>query len=915
MFKTNFFYLFLITISLSYSQTILHKIVSESNLETDIIIDVLINLESSQIKDLKLLYKSDNQNNYLEKKMIHKGDNFYYGIIPSNHVMTEKISYYILLELDNNQLYSFPYENPNSNPIEIKINHNNSKQKKIKSSSDQGLQILSPLPNSRVYKDDLLISLSYFKLNNVDIDKTKVLLNNRDITDQITFNDNYFIYKPDFILEGAYNIKVIFTDNYNREMIPFSWSFTVLSKDKLDGLSTMFTHSGRLSSHYSVNNNYDDELEILNINFDYRPNFDFLKLRTKIKWSDNVSKYEEDKNRYLLQFKAPFVDLSLFDSYPYINQYVLNSYRVRGFNLNIDSKFFDFNIIQGDLESGYQGDPKNDGLVINDLASNSIFFSIDNYSFRRNIFAFNMGIGNPEKLFYNFNIVKSKDNVKSLSSIPNNVSNHIINISQDQYDSLILNNPDNAELFESVIIDNDDGTVTTNYSILYEDLKNGYEDNYSFNFLSENWVGETPKDNLVIGSNLKWSLDNQRINFNIGSSLSLLNQNTWEPILSMEILDTLFDEDEDGMMMDIELPDNVDFSEYEDIFKFSFNQTPLLPIDVTSGNIGLAEILTMPSLAYNLDLSLKYFSHNINMGVKQIGPEYYSLANPYLQTDIREQYINDRFRLINNKLFIDYGFKRIEDGIEVIQRSLSKTDKYNLNLNYYPGYQLPVYSLSLSLLDRDNGIDSLDVFSYQEYVGVGEPGADDLGYIEVSDTTNRRENTRSFKTNFSLSYNYKYYADHNLLFNISQLNKKDLLYDEGIQYDSLLYFSPQSFNQMMLVNVKSTWSKSWVSNINFNYNYYNYSKGTQYFQEQFLRQIDIKGYYYRLKRINFIRVGLNFSKASGNLLYYEIGSNVSTKLELLKNIFLDFNYEYRYRDTDGSIQRNEYFFMKASYNF
>ena len=68
MFKTNFFYLFLITISLSYSQTILHKIVSESNLETDIIIDVLINLESSQIKDLKLLYKSDNQNNYLEKK-------------------------------------------------------------------------------------------------------------------------------------------------------------------------------------------------------------------------------------------------------------------------------------------------------------------------------------------------------------------------------------------------------------------------------------------------------------------------------------------------------------------------------------------------------------------------------------------------------------------------------------------------------------------------------------------------------------------------------------------------------------------------------------------------------------------------------------------------------------------------------
>ena len=383
----------------------------------------------------------------------------------------------------------------------------------------------------------------------------------------------------------------------------------------------------------------------------------------------------------------------------------------------------------------------------------------------------------------------------------------------------------------------------------------------------------------------------------------------------MEALDTLFDNNQDGMIMeDIELPTDINFSDYENIFKFSFNQIPLLPIDISSGSIGLEEILTMPSLAYNIDLSLKYFSHNVNMGIKQIGPEYYSLANPYLQTDIREQYFNDRFRLIDNKLFIDYGFKRVEDGIEVAQKSLSKTDKYNIILNYYPGYDLPTYSFSLNLLNRDNGVDSLDVFIYQEYVGFDDPEADELGYKEVSDTTNRRENTRSFQSNFSLSYNYKYYGEHNFLFNISQLNKKDLLFDEISEYDSL-YFSPQSFNQMMLLNIKSTWSKQWISNININYNYYNYAKDTPYYQEQFLRQIDIKGYYYRYKKINLIKVGINFSIANGNLLYNEIGSNFSTKLELLKNVFLDFNYEYRYRDTSGSKQKNQYFFVKASYNF
>ena len=68
----------------------------------------------------------------------------------------------------------------------------------------------------------------------------------------------------------------------------------------------------------------------------------------------------------------------------------------------------------------------------------------------------------------------------------------------------------------------------------------------------------------MISSNLKWSLDNRNINFNFGSSLSLLNQNTWEPVLSMEALDTLFDNNQDGMIMeDIELPTDINFSDYE----------------------------------------------------------------------------------------------------------------------------------------------------------------------------------------------------------------------------------------------------------------------------------------------------------------------------------------------------------------
>ena len=718
----------------------------------------------------------------------------------------------------------------------------------------------------------------------------------------------------------------------------------MISKDKLSGLSTLFNQSGRINNSFSINEINSEKLEVNNLNIDYRVNFDFLKIRNKIKLSSLSSQYEQDKNRYVSSIKAPYIDLQLGDSYPYFNQFVLNGYRVRGLNLKIDSKFFDFHIVQGELARFIEGDPYDDALVISNIntvvdsveiidndeityqydTSYVMDFSRDNYTFKRNIYGFDIGLGNPKNIFLNFHLMKAQDNIKTVSKISNNMPNHLINFQED-YHYLINENNKNYFTSDTTINDDCNHDETITHSILYNDLLDNLQlifgNNYSANLLSKNWIGNTPKDNLVVGSNIKLVLDTEeKMVFNFGASLSLLNQNTWEPVLSIADLDILFDDEEDGMIMeDIELPTDINFSDYEDIFKFSFNQVPLLPIDISSRSIGLEQILTMPSLAYNIDFAFKYFSHNINLGIKQIGPEYYSLANPYLQQDIREQFINDKFRIFDNRLFINYGFKRTEDGIEIDKKSLSKTDRYDLGLNYYPGYDLPNYSLSFRFLDRDNGIDSLDVFTYEQYVGIGEDGADDLGYMEVSDTTNRRENTASFQTNFNISYNYnlnilnQYYGSHNFLLSLSQLDKKDLLFNQNISYDSL-YFSPRSFNQTMVANIKSKWSDVWNTNISFNYNFYNYGNN-DYYQEQFLRQIDFSTSYYKFKKINMIQLGANFSTANGYLNYYQISSNLNIRFELFKNLFFDLNYQYRYRNMVDDLYRNQYFFIKTSYNF
>ena len=120
---------------------------------------------------------------------------------------------------------------------------------------------------------------------------------------------------------------------------------------------------------------------------------------------------------------------------------------------------------------------------------------------------------------------------------------------------------------------------------------------------------------------------------------------------------------------------------------------------------------------------------------------------------------------------------------------------------------------------------------------------------------------------------------------------------------------------MLIVNIKSTWSKKISSNISFNYNYYNYGNDS-YYQQQVLKQINLKGYYYRFKIFNTIQTGASFSWTNGYSSYFQISPNLNVRLEIIKNLFFDFNYQYRYRRMqDNMVYNSQILFIKGTYNF
>ena len=107
-------------------------------------------------------------------------------------------------------------------------------------------------------------------------------------------------------------------------------------------------------------------------------------------------------------------------------------------------------------------------------------------------------------------------------------------------------------------------------------------------------------------------------------------------------------------------------------------------------------ITTIPvSLLFFL---IKVLNNQIRFGIKQVGQSFNTLGNPYLQKDMREKYISDRLRILENRMFLAFKYSIITNGISEIS-VLDKSNKFDVNISYYPGLDLPSFNISLANLN------------------------------------------------------------------------------------------------------------------------------------------------------------------------------------------------------------------------
>jgi hypothetical protein len=186
--------------------------------------------------------------------------------------------------------------------------------------------------------------------------------------------------------------------------------------------------------------------------------------------------------------------------------------------------------------------------------------------------------------------------------------------------------------------------------------------------------------------------------------------------------------------------------------------TPLVPIDYQAlEESPMAALMNMPSSAYNMKIRGFYYGNTMEMKYSQVGPEFSSLANPYLPSNLREFIFSDRFRVFDNKLSLGFEYKSRNNKIlrTVVDPYKQKTS--TTTMAFSPGAGMASFSGSFQTVYRTNEKTTLDTLIFTNYTGRDSISFKDNR--EDTKTSNRflsvnvpmNSNGRSF--NFLLTYN------------------------------------------------------------------------------------------------------------------------------------------------------------------
>ena len=418
--------------SFLFSQSIIHSPINNIQEGGSLAIEAsMVGMSPSDDITFTVFFRAYGQRSYVYSKMRNQ-NGVYKFTIPSSFINNNTIEYYIVSEIEGKGFYAFPEIDPDENPILARSDaisnfQNNDNQLQSSGLLQPNYQILSPENNLRLLSEDLLISLSYFKMEDIDHTHTKIYVNDIDYTDRATIRLSHFSIVPNKIWNnGEYKVRVQFRSMSGLEYESVIWKFRIISEETTEKQKLIISQGGNLSGDYNSSYNNGTNLSIGEVSGNYHLNMDWLRFRTNFLLSSLEDPEEQTRHRFSVNFKSSYYDIKLGDFYPDFSEYSIKGARLRGSNIIFQNNFLYLNILSGNLARATQGIPDEAmGLIVNTtsniqennfdvLTSGFINVTRDAYTFEQGAFGINLEVMPTEKFKWGLELLKVKDRVMSV---------------------------------------------------------------------------------------------------------------------------------------------------------------------------------------------------------------------------------------------------------------------------------------------------------------------------------------------------------------------------------------------------------------------------------------------------------------------------------------------------------------------
>ncbi len=705
--------------------------------------------------------------------------------------------------------------------------------------------IMSPESESVVNNESVLVAASLLGVQNISSGSVRLLLDGMDVTNQAYVDSDMISCLLNDVEPGNHEINLFVNGVLTR------WNFTATAKE------SSMKYSGRIRSSSSMDQIDDQTLNINKITLDFKGSaYDWLSMRTNLKVTSQENNLYQPRNIYGLQLGLKdILTLRIGDSNPRVSHFTMNGKRIRGLDLDFSYGWLNFRYLQGEINRAVQGDLSNAysfDIDTDEFGGKYIALDRSGYTFTQNLSSARLSFGRGDIFQWGLNYMKARDDTSS--------------VDPELMDAQIFYEADQTGAVEGL-------TTGTIYTINELGTRARVLD-------GSEWSGSGPKDNLVISSDIGMNLFSKRIRLDGEVAFSMTNNNIWGGPLSLAELDTLIDDSVDNKLSSFDLSEFPDPSDWEEYLIINSNLSPLVPIDINafgdSSSVELIDaIFSMPSLAYRGRAITNFYGNYFSIEYSQTGPEFNSLANPYLVKNKREWAISDKFKLFKNRLMLNFGYKHQDDDILTNVENVKTQNTLSFGFNALPGPGLPTLNFTYRSIDRNNGITEL---------------------VELPDmtTTDNREKTQTNNLMLNVNHRFDLVWDHSISGTFVSIDKEDKFSERAVDF-----VDPSMSTSVINVSLITRYNMPLQTSFNVTLNSSELSTGPGQRGTQDFLTANLSGEYPFLGKKILANAGFNYANGSGLVEMSWLGVKGGLRWRILDALNLNTQGEFRSKKTAG----------------